>query len=127
MTRLKNATFVLLTPYFTTLYSGWLRFLHEQPDGELAGFLDRVDPEHCGVAADVAMQTLPEDSEATIDELIQTNSSAYTVSRLQAIKTAITEAQRLGEQQKTGELTVTYVNHLKLLKTTTGVGRNFNG
>ena len=116
MQRLKNATFVFPTPYFQTLFTGWLRFLHEQPDGELAGFLDRVDPELSGVAADVAMQSLPEASEATIDELIQTITSASTVSRLQAIKQAITEAQRLGDKQKQGELTVQYVNLMKLLK-----------
>ena len=90
--------------------------MHEQPDGELAGFLDRVNPELSGVAADVAMQSLPEASEATIDELIQTITSASTVSRLQAIKQAITEAQRLGDKQKQGELTVQYVNLMKLLK-----------
>ncbi|EPC81192.1 DNA primase, partial [Lacticaseibacillus paracasei subsp. paracasei Lpp37] len=32
------------------------------------------------------------------------------------IKQAITEAQRLGDKQKLGELTVQYVNLMKLLK-----------
>lgn len=116
MQRLKNAAFTFPAPHFQTLFTGWLDFLHEQPDGELAGFLDRVDPDLSGVAASVAMQVLPEATEATIDELIQTITSASTVERLQAIKQAITEAQRLGDKQKLGELTVQYVNLMKLLK-----------
>ncbi|MDB7767743.1 hypothetical protein PND46_01605 [Lacticaseibacillus rhamnosus] len=48
---------------------------------------------------------------------VQLVAIAYTtVSRLQAIKQAITEAQRLGDKQKQGELTVQYVNLMKLLK-----------
>ena len=46
------------------------------------------------------MRVLPEATEATIDELIQTITSASTVERLQAINEAITEAQRLGDKQK---------------------------
>lgn len=60
------------------------------------------------------MQSLPVPAEATIAELIQTITSASTVSRLQAIKLPILEAQRLGAKQKLRELTVQY-EHLKQL------------
>lgn len=94
---------------YQALFDAWLAYAKASAAPTTAGYLDTLAPELVAQATDVAMMTVPEQSDAAIADMFDLLAHSDVQAKLRAVKQQLHSAQQLGDKQAVSELATQYL------------------
>ncbi len=115
--RLHRSDFQFGHAQYQNLFDAWVRYAAATDPPQFAGYLDHVPQDLVALATNLSEQPYPEADSDLIDELVALAGKEATYAKLQQIKSALRQAQVLGDKAGATQLGMQYLQLLRAYKT----------